>query len=181
MWKFCIYEKRNRKNKKIGVEKETKKLKIEEETKQNKTGRPRTYDRRPLGVLTPFCRSEWQIGDSIQNLFFDCIVAKKTWETIAEFFTLLYVALFKILLPFGNKKHSLELLSFYLLLSCGAYDFCEMNLSPRVEGGEAWSASWLQQVLWFESRKCCIGAQATLLLECLRLLIITVGSFFDHL
>lgn len=86
--------------------------------------------------------------ESIQHLFFECIVARQLW--VAESVDIPAPSSFCSLLSFWKAKKRFDVVN---LITSAAYGFCAMNLSSRGEDGEAFDASWTWWAQKFDSEK----------------------------
>ena len=81
--------------------------------------------------------------ESLQHLFFDCVVARQVWLVIADCTKMPIPDSFESFLPFWKKKkNAMMQLTWSLLLPYGAYGCFGMNLCFRGENGEVSNVYW---------------------------------------
>lgn len=141
-------------------------------TQRNITNKSLTRDnlakRRHVDDLTcVFCNEL----ESIQHLFFDCIVAKNIWGTVAEIVDFPVPCSFSDLAIFWKQRKIAELINiFSAAILWGLW----LLRNDIVFQGRRWrSVKCIQALvgsLVHSWKVLCVGTQATRLLECLRLL-----------
>lgn len=80
--------------------------------------------------------------ESIQYLFFDCIVAKEIWSIVSDACDTAAPSSFTDLTIQWNRKKQ-KVVMLFPRLTCGAYGFYEMNLFFRGGDGEICAALWI--------------------------------------
>lgn len=80
--------------------------------------------------------------ESIQHLFFDCIVAQHMWAVVVESVNIHVPSSLHSLLSFWKLKNDVMPLIWLLLLPCGSYGYFKTNLSSRSEAGKVCNAVW---------------------------------------